>query len=106
MRSYVYMLVPLLFWSLSLSPVHATHKSPGPKGEPSVSQQRQDLRKELNEKFRRATTIELIHRYSTLIQKLDCQELGDDIYDKTLEDTGNKREAREAEFFATQKCTP
>ena len=94
----------LLLLALFISPSSAEHKSRGQNGEPSVSEERAKLRKEFVEKFNSAPSPSLIEKYSRLIRKLDCDELGDDTYDQVLAETRSKKEAREAEFMTVLKC--
>lgn len=93
-----------LLAALSISPASAEHKTRGPNGEPSVSEEGAQLRKEFVGKFNSASSPSLKEKYSRLIRKLDCAERGRDIYDEVLAETKSKKEAREAEFMAVLQC--
>ena len=98
------LLLLLLLVVLFTAPARAEHKMRGPNGEPSMSEKRAELRKEMVEKFNSAPTVSLKEKYSRLIRKIDCGERGHDIYDEVLAETKSKKEAREAEFVAVMQC--
>jgi len=103
-RPLSFVLCLLAVLSIAISPASAEHKKRGPNGEPSVSEERTQLRKEMKEKFELAPRPELKEKYSKLIRKLDCDELGDDTYDQVLAETRSKKEARETEFMTVMQC--
>ncbi|SRR6266581_8730459 len=94
----------LLLLVLFVQPTSAEHKTRGPNGEPSISEEKAQLRKEFVEKFNSAPSPSLKEKYSRLIRKLDCDELGQETYDQVLAETRSKKEAREAEFMTVLKC--
>lgn len=103
-RTLSFVLCLLAFSSIVISPASAEHKKRGPNGEPSVSEKRTQLRKEMEKKFESAPRPELKEKYSKLIQKLDCDEHGDDTYDEVFTETKSKKEAREAKFMEILIC--
>ena len=98
------LLLLLLLVVLFTVPARAEHGMRGPNGEPSISEKAAELRKEFVKKFNSAPTVSLKEKYSNLIQKLDCDEGGRDVYDQVLAETKNKKEARETEFMAVMQC--
>jgi hypothetical protein len=103
-RPLPFVLCLLAVLSIAISPASAEHKKRGPNGEPSVSEERTQLRKDFEKKFRSAPSPELQTKYSKLIRKLDCDEHGDDSYDAVFAETKSKKEAREASFMTVLTC--
>lgn len=103
-RPLLFVLSLLAVLYIAISPASAEHKKRGSNGEPSISEEGAQLRKKMVEKLNSARTVPLKEKYSRLIQKLDCDEQGRDIYDEVFAETKNKKEAREAEFMAVLKC--
>mgnify|MGYP001575628507 FL=1 len=103
-RTLSFVLCVLAFLSIVILPASAEHKKRGPNGEPSISDQRTELRTKFQKKFESAPNISLQEKYSKLIQKVNCDEAGDDIYDAVYAETKNKKEAREAKFMEVLIC--
>jgi len=103
-RVLFFVLCLLAVLSIAILPARAEHKKRGPNGEPSISDQRTKLRTEFQKEFESALNISQQKTYSKLIQKANCDEAGDDIYDEVYAETKNKKEAREAKFMEVLMC--
>ena len=103
-RPLPFVLCLLAVLSIAISPASAEHKKRGPNGEPSISDQRKELRTKFQERFESAPNISLQEKYGKWIRRVDCDEHGDDTYDEVFAETKSKKEAREAEFMAVLRC--